>query len=532
MASKTEQILSGMTLDEKIGQLLILGWKGENPEEDITVSKHARLLLDEFHVGGVVLLGRNVGTPEQTARTMNELQAGSKIPLYIAVDQEGGMVARFRDPYVVFPSNMALGATGTPEYAYKAAHATAKQLRAVGVNFDFAPSVDVNNNPLNPIIGTRSYGDNPETVARFASEAIRGYHDGGVLTSAKHFPGHGDTSTDSHLALPVVDFPRERMDRVELPPFRAAIDAGVASIMTTHIMFPALDKELPATLSPTILGGLLRKEMGYDGVVVTDCLEMKGVAVKWGTPAAALLALKAGADCPLICHTLSIQREAFKLIKQAVESGEITMERLEQSVRRVLNLKERFGILDGVKPADPTAALAVVGSEENKALALEISRKSVTVVKNTEGVIPARLAEGDRIVVASMHPSLAELTAYVKAIHPLTDSLQLDTAQANALEPVRLPGDTRLVIVATCKSEPWTPAIDEEAQTKLVRGLLRQEIPVVLLALRDPYDISRIPEARSYVTIYGYRSTTSLQAAAEVILGVTEASGRAPVVID
>jgi beta-N-acetylhexosaminidase len=399
----------------------------------------------------------------------------------------------------------------------------------VGVNFNFAPCVDVNNNPLNPIIGTRSYGDNPETVARFAPEAIRGLHDGGVMTSAKHFPGHGDTAVDSHLALPVVDFPRERMDAVELPPFRAAMAAGVASIMTTHILFPALDPELPSTLSPRIITGLLREEMGWQGLVVTDDLEMKGVADKWGAAQAAVLSLKAGVDCPLICHTLETQVEAVRAIKDAIAAGEITEERIDASVRRVLELKERFGLLDGVTPVDPEAALAVVSSPEKKALALEIARRAVTVVRNGRDVIPADPGEG-RIVVISLHHSVERLGAAFRAIHPRTDVIAVSADQARSPESIALPEDASLVVAGTCPSEPWTAGLDVEAQATMVKYLLKGPKPVCVVALRDPYDMLKFPEVQTYVALYGYRDEM-LQACAEVVLGRINPSGRAPVAL-
>lgn len=530
MAGKVDSLLGQMTLDQKIGQILMFGWQGENDEENITVSWHARLLLEEFHVGAVVLLGRNVGTPDRTARTMNELQDRSDIPLFIIADQEGGMVARFKSPFVVFPSNMALGATGDPELAYRAARATAEQLLAVGVNFDFAPCVDVNNNPLNPIIGTRSYGDNPDVVARFTRRAIDGFRDGGVATSAKHFPGHGDTAVDSHLALPSVDFDRQRMNSVELPPFKAAMDAGVDSIMTTHILFTAVDPELPATLSERIIKGLLREEMGYAGLVITDDLEMKGVAAKWGTANSALMCLKAGVDCPLICHTLEEQRAAVALIKQAIRDGDITEERIEQSARRMLELKERRGILDGARRADPESTEAIVSGEDKQSLALEIGRCSVTVVKDEDGILPLKLADSDEIAVLSMHPSLQDFTAAFNAAGVRATAIPIEGAEASQPDLLKLSERFKALVVATCPSEPWTAGIDEEAQASLVKHLMEANVPLVVVALRDPYDLRRFPDVPTYVTLYGYRQA-SLQAAAEIIAGKQKATGALPVAL-
>lgn len=524
MSRQVEELLSNLSIEQKIGQLLILGWQGESHEDNITVSKHARVLVEDFQVGGIILLGRNVGTPAETTRTMNRLQEMSKVPLFIIADQEGGMVCRFKDPYVVFPSNMALGATRNPQYAYMAAYATARQLRAVGVNFDFAPCVDVNNNPLNPIIGTRSYADNPEMVAEFAQSAIRGFHDGGVATSAKHFPGHGDTSVDSHLALPIIDFPRQRIESTELPPFKAAIQAGVATIMTTHIMFPQLDPELPATISPTIIGGLLRQDIGYQGVIVTDCLEMEGVNEKWGTPNAAVMAFKAGVDCLLICHTLERQIKARELLLDAVRKGDITLDRLDTSVRRILELKERFGVLGGVAPADPEKAFEEVASQDKKDLSLEIARKAVTIAKNQGGILPLKLAGGGRLLLVSMHPALPRLQEAFQALYPNVSA----TAPIDGTDEVNIPHDTEAIIVATCPSEPWTEGMDVARQARMVNRLIQGNIPVVALALRDPYDIRDYPEAPAYVCTYGYRNEL-LQAAAEAILGKTEATGQLPV---
>lgn len=524
MSKQVVELLTNLSLEQKVGQLLILGWQGESHEENITVSEHARILVEDFQVGGIILLGRNVGTPAETTRTMNRLQEMSRIPLFIVADQEGGMVCRFKDPYVVFPSNMAIGATRTPEYAYKAAFATARQLRAVGVNFDFAPCVDVNNNPLNPIIGTRSYADNPEMVADYARQAIKGFHDGGVATSAKHFPGHGDTSVDSHLALPEIDFPRQRIESTELPPFKAAIQAGVATIMTTHIMFPQLDPELPATISPTIIGGLLRQDIGYEGVIVTDCLEMEGVNEKWGTPSAAVMAFKAGVDCLLICHTLERQIKARELLLDAISKGDIPMDRLDASVRRILLLKERFGVLGGVAPADPELAMAEVTSQDKKDLSLEIARKAVTIAKNEGGLLPLKPADGKRVLLVSMHSALPRLLDAFEAVYPNVSA----TGPVEASDEVKIPSDTAAIVVATCPSEPWTEGMDVARQARMVNRLLQGDIPVVALALREPYDIKDYPGASAYVCTYGYRNEL-LQAAAEVIMGKIPATGQLPV---
>jgi beta-N-acetylhexosaminidase len=293
--------------------------------------------------------------------TIAELQALSPIPLFIAVDQEGGRVNRFRPPrapFHTFPSSMALGAIRTgpydapdsPErYAYLRAQAQAEELLSVGVNWNFAPVADVNSNPTNPVIGDRSFGASPLLVSTFVAQAVRGYQEAGILACAKHFPGHGDTSQDSHFALPRVEGDRNRLESVELPPFRAAIRAGVGTIMTAHILFPALENRA-ATMSSAILTGLLRKELEFEGVVITDCLEMAAIAGTFGTARGAVEALKAGVDVVLVCHTHERQRETVDAIKEALRTGELTEERLNEAVGRVLTAKRRF--LPAPKPAD------------------------------------------------------------------------------------------------------------------------------------------------------------------------------------
>ncbi|HIE04557.1 MAG TPA: beta-N-acetylhexosaminidase, partial [Candidatus Latescibacteria bacterium] len=312
-----------MVLKDMIGQMVWVGFHGTEPSEDVE-----RLICDH-RVGGVVLFSRNVRTPKQVRELTDSLRelaerSGHELPLVVAVDQEGGGVSCLRDGFTRFPPPMAMGATGSLEVVRKAFGVIGRELRTVGVGVDFAPVLDVNTNPENPIIGTRSFGDDPELVAKLGEEAVRGLQDEGVVATAKHFPGHGDTSLDTHLALPRVGHSTERLRKVELLPFSKAVDAGVRAVMTTHIVFEALDPELPATVSPKVLTDLLRGEMGFDGVVVTDCLEMKAMERFW--PEVPLMALLAGADVVLISHTYELQVEALKLLGKAVEEGRLRIE--------------------------------------------------------------------------------------------------------------------------------------------------------------------------------------------------------------
>lgn len=519
-----------MTLEQKIGAMLMYGWAGESREEDITVNCHAREIVREMEVGGVVLLGRNVADDLRvTANTLNELQSMSREPLLMNVDQEGGMVARFSEGVTVFPSNMALGATGSPELAYKAAAATASELIALGVNYNYAPSVDVNNNPDNPIIGTRSYSESPEVVAEFGVQAIRGYQDHGMIACAKHFPGHGDTAIDSHLALPSVPYPRERLEAVELRPFRAAVAAGVSSVMTTHIVFPALDTERPSTLSPAIVTGLLREEIGFDGVVVTDCMEMKAIADNFGTPEAAVMAIEAGVDIVLVCHTLSTQREVREAILKAVKDGRISESRIDQSVERIRAMKRGYS-LESRRYADPEALCRALLAPEHLALQREIAERSVTLARNEAGVVPLR-ADGERVLVVGMHSTVEPLARAVGAYCSQVKAMPL---QGDADQVVQAALDAAaqadVIIVPTCPKEPWRAPIDEETQARMVRSLAALGRKLVVVAVRGPYDLRAFAEVQTYMCTYGYRGG-SLEAAAALIFGAIEPRGVLPVSI-
>ncbi len=325
--------------------MLLYGWRGAASR---AVNEHARHLVNDLAVGGVIVMERNVGTPEQLRSVTAELQEMAlqlgRPPLFVAVDQEGGRVNRLRTPHFVEqPCARQIGDTNDPSVARQSAAAIAAQLREVGIRWDFAPVLDVNINPDNPVIGDRAYGDNAKIVAAMGSAAVLGFQDdGGLLACGKHFPGHGDTDVDSHLALPTIPHNRVRLDRVELPPFRAAIAAGLGAIMTAHIVYRELDPNVPATMSRAVLTGLLRTEMGFGGIIITDCLEMRGVAARWGSAEAAVSAVEAGADILLCCHTLSTQVAIRDAVCAAVNSGRIPESRIDESLSRIAIAKSRW----------------------------------------------------------------------------------------------------------------------------------------------------------------------------------------------
>ena len=329
-----------MTDIRPISQMLLFGWQTET---------QATALTDEFGVGGVILMGRNIGTPEETRAQIAKMQARAKErtlpPLFVATDQEGGRVQRLAPPhYPARPSAREIGQSqGAEGRARAEAASLGRELKELGFNWDFAPVLDVDNNPDNPVIGDRSYGPDPERVAALGVQAVLGFQeDAGILACGKHFPGHGDTNIDSHFALPRIPHGRARLESVEMVPFRAAIAAGLGAVMTSHILFPAIDPDLPATLSPAILTGLLRQQMGFDGLVITDDLEMRGIADHWGAGEAAVLAVLAGADLVLCCHTYDTQQEIFAALTEAAASGRIPAARLAESQARIARAKTRW----------------------------------------------------------------------------------------------------------------------------------------------------------------------------------------------
>jgi beta-N-acetylhexosaminidase len=356
----------------RAGQRVMAGFEGHEVSPDI------RTLIRDYGVGHVILFARNVAEPAQVAGLVRELQevardAGHALPLLVSVDQEGGRVARLRAPWTVWPSLRALGRLDNEAHARAMGAAMAAELRACGIRWNLAPVMDVDSNPKNPVIGDRSFGDDPAKVGRLGVAFIQGLEQGRVAACAKHFPGHGDTEVDSHLDLPVITHSRSRFEEVELPPFRSAAEAKVASVMTAHVLVPDYDETLPATLSPTVLR-VLRDDLGYEGVVLSDDLEMKAIAAKWRTGEAAAMAAEAGCDVLAVCKSPDAQVEAVESLVRALESERIGLLAADAAALRVQRLKERF-LLPFAMP-DPKAAHLAAGPGESRALAERIAQES------------------------------------------------------------------------------------------------------------------------------------------------------------
>lgn len=525
------------SLEEKIGQLFICGFHSLEADEQITT------LVKDYHVGGTVYFRRNIQSVNQLADLSAELQdlprSHREIPLFIAIDQEGGMVARLdHEGMSRIPGNMSLGAADELSLTEATARLAAKEMLALGINFNFAPCIDVNNNPANPVIGVRSFGENPLKVAQHGVASITGYQQQGVIATAKHFPGHGDTAVDSHRGLASVPHDKERLNAVELLPFRHAIAAGVDAIMTAHVIFPAFEPDgIPATLSHKVLSDLLRIELGYQGVIVTDCLEMHAISKESGVAEGAVQALEAGADLVLVSHTLSDQIAAIEAVKTAVKEGRLTEEQIDQSVERVLRLKEqRLGAsLSGAGVAAAKVQIPLIPDAERMPLLTQIAEKSVTLVK--QGLnLPLDPAKP----VLVIWPELRHRTEVDEpAVHQysLGDALERHGVQVK-LEVVGTYPETEelervveasrgydQIVAVTYTAEGALP----EGQKQLLQRLCQlHNNRIVAVSTRNPYDINEFPEAETYLCLYENRPY-ALDALAKVLAGSLKPTGVLPV---
>lgn len=513
-----------MTLQEQIGQRLVTGFPGTELTEDF------RRVVREHQIANVILFRENIESCAQLRRICAEIQQlvreATGYGAFITIDQEGGTVTRLPADAVNVPGAMAIAATGDAENAYRAGLLTGRELRALGVNFDLAPSVDVNNNPKNPVIGARSYGDAPDTVSRYAARMIQGLLDGGVLCSAKHFPGHGDTDADSHLALPCVDKSRAELEQMELAPFRAAIAAGVPAIMTTHILFPQIEPGgVPATMSRRIMTELLRGEMGFDGLIISDCMEMRAIKDHFGTVNGVIAAMAAGVDLVFVTHNTLLGGEAARAVQQAVADGRLDAGEMAASAQRILAYKEKW--VDDVPAGsfDFEAARA-----ENEAML----QATITEVHRPAAGIP----------VLGEHPLCIGCPAYRTSLVGNVDdgkanlfgSRMAQELHGEAATMTSDPGDAEIeALVQAAKAHSGAVVGTFNAylcpgQRALVRALAEAGVPTAAVALRAPYDLAGLPETVWTLAAFEY-TPQSLRAAARVLRGEAKAAGKLTVTL-
>lgn len=542
----------GLSLEQKAGQVFMLGFPGRDPAG-------ALFAVCDLKAGGIIYFARNTGTVEETSALSAALQdaalSSSGIPLLISADQEGGVVARLTQGIPGMPGPMSLGAAGDPALTQEVSRATAIQLRAAGINMDLAPVLDVNDNPLNPVIGVRSFGGNPVEVSAHGRAAVRGFLESGIAPVGKHFPGHGNTSVDSHLDLPVLPHSMERLRQVELVPFQAALDEGLPAIMTAHIVFRAIDPENPATMSAPVLQGVLRGQMGFKGLIMTDCLQMDAVARDPGTARAAVLALKAGADLLLVSHTRELQEQAYRAVLSAVQSGEVPESRLDDAVSRVLALKRA---LRGPNPLGAGEARA----PRLEALSREAHLRSVTVVRAEESVFPilpaalssggaahraptAQAASGSRVRVAviSLGPlprpaapgegaaaGGASMPAGWELARRLSELPGIAAREVLPEEALAAAVDGEVANVLGIAVVLTQNAWNDPGQAGLARRLLDRFPHTIVVAVCDPYDLRVVPAARTFLCTYSPRPE-AMEALARVLAGMERPAGRLPVVL-
>jgi len=530
-----------MSTDEKIGQLLFTTYHGTFTSADSPAYQQMLHFVNDLHAGGFIIvthigpLGIEKSQAYPTAALNNALQAKAKIPLLVGADFERGSAMRL-DEGTSFPTQMALAAAGDAKDAYTMGKITAIEARDVGVHWIYAPVADVNNNPENPIINTRSFGENPARVAEFVSAYVRGVNENGGLATAKHFPGHGDTAADSHIDLPVIKADRARLDELELVPFRAAIAAGAGSVMTGHLNVPALepDANTPATLSHNILTGVLREQLGFDGLVITDAMDMGGITVRFAPGEAAVRAVLAGADALLMPP---VPDAAFEALQGAVKSGRISRERLDASVRRILEAKARLG-LDKNRLVDLAALHTKFGSVKWQSEAQDISDRGITLLRDAPKRLPLDGTKPSRALLLAFYADPEpypgeDLERELRKRFDAVTTLRADTRFANAAN-LKLPSpdsyDVALVALFVRVSDRKGNVDVPAEQAALAEQIYKSGKPVITLAFGSPYLIERFPQAETWLGAFGISDVAQISMA-RALFGEIPIRGHLPVTI-
>ena len=518
-AARVDRLITGMSAAERAGQLMSVAFHGT------AITPALEAMIARRHVGGVILYSENFDDAASLKRLTTDLQKiasdAKTLPLFLSIDQEGGAVVRIAHGATILPGNMALAATPDPNDSVRTAVAiTARDLRAVGVNFELAPDADVNNEPRNPIILNRSFGSDPQRVAGLVTVAAQAFAEASFLCCAKHFPGHGETTTDSHTGLPLLDVDRAHLDAIELVPFRAAIAANVPAIMSAHIRIPVLDPtpDLPVTLSSRVMTDLVRTQLGFGGLLITDDLEMGALTQTRSESQAGYDAFAAGADFLLLRFDESAQTDAHDRLTRAMTSGTLAAPRVEASLRRILSVKARYGILDGSPPT------GTAGSDADRATADELARASITVLRS--GGLPLR---GKIFVVSPVNPDIALVTDQSSLGQILAQRLPNVTTQTITLSPIQADidhavGSARAADVVVMGSADLFSYPQQAALAKALQVVK----PTVLVSLRSPYDILSAPAVAGYVCAYTGREPT-LRALADVLSGTRAPTGTLPV---
>lgn len=551
--------LRKMSLEEKIGQLISVGVNATFLNQDSDAYRALKHQIEDNKVGGVILFR---GPVYESVILVNRMQGLAKYPLLISADLEAGAGMRFDDT-VNFPWNMAVGATGNPEYARRQGEITAREARALGVQQIFAPVVDVNNNAANPVINVRSYGEDPAEVARFAVAFTEGAQAAGAIATAKHFPGHGDTAVDSHRGLPEINVGRDRLNRVEFVPFKATVDAGVGSVMVGHIAMPQIDATavkplpqnvkskpidtdeageiveekaaMPATMSP-VIGNILRKDLKFPGMIVTDALSMSGLTIYFTQEEAAVRALEAGAD--MLLKPADVDA-SFRGVHDAVKSGRITEQRVEESARKILAAKYDLGLVDQrITPLDPIDR--IVGSPDVPALATEIAEHAVTLVRDEDKLVPLKnlkpqarvfnlaVTNGDdRNWIANAFVSRLGRGG-VKVETVVLDDRSTDQEVQKAIERAKSADLIIASLYGRVRSGQALSVGVPEPGRRALSALIEAKSPIVGISFGNPYLLQGFPGLRTYIVAYGDMPSLQ-QAVARALLGEIDVTGKLPI---
>jgi beta-N-acetylhexosaminidase len=502
-------------------------------------AQYARLVdaIERLGVGGFIVYNGDALT---TAALVNRLQRRARVPLLFASDFEGGVGTQLRGG-TRLPRAMALAATGDMESAAEAARITAREGRAIGIHVNFYPVLDVNNNPANPIINTRAFSDDPERVANWGAAFIRAAQEAGQIATAKHFPGHGDTALDSHILMPTLDAPRERLDEIELPPFRAAIQRGVRAIMTAHMAVPALDREAvevrPATMSPALVDGLLRRDFGFEGLIFSDALQMGAVANRYEPGEAAVLSIEAGCDVAL-CPVDTAR--AHGALLEAVAAGRITRDRIDESARRILEAKAWCG-LQREREVSLEGVWEVVGSPAHTSTSRELFERAVTLVRDPRGLLPVANKRVVGIILKDSVPVWAHVLrepAGLPFSREVVERYRARVIESSADAPdmehlLEATREADVVLVAVCaRVAAYKGSVAlAHAHVKVLQALDQANVPLVAAVFGNPYVLPHIPERAT--TLLTFESAAeSEEAAVRVIAGLIPALGRAPVRIE
>lgn len=525
--------LRGMSLRNKVAQLIAVRVPGRFLNQRSAEFKAIESEVRQNRVGGLVLFAGNI---YESAVLLNDLQARSAVPLLVSSDFERGASFRIADT-TSFPWTMALGAAGKEEFAYQEGAITAREARALGVHWIYAPVADVNNNPDNPVINIRSFGEDPRLVASLGAAFIRGARDNGVMTTAKHFPGHGDTATDTHIGLAVVPSNMARLNDVELVPFRSAIQAGVDSIMTAHVAVPQVtgDASIPATLSPAILTGLLRDELKFQGLVVTDAMEMGGITTRYWSGQAAIRALQAGADMLLLPPDTGV---AIDEVLRGIRRGDLTEKRISESVERILSAKSRLG-LQRRRTVDIGRIADIATAPESQALGQEIAQRAITVVRDEQHLLPISPLSSKKLfsLALSSDPDLAPGAVFqseMRRRYPAIATAAIDTRMPDELTAsiLKRAAEADVIICAAIVRviSGRGSIIFPEGQNSLITRLLALERPLIFVAFGNPYILRAVPGVGTYVATFSYADVSQV-AAARAIAGEFAVSGKMPVSI-